>query len=201
MAAGADHPDRLGRPGRGAGEPAGPRSPVAGALPLEAAAAAGDRGHQVRHGREHRRHRAARASAPTSRCRRSVSRPGCSARPTSSTTRRPIPTAVPGARRCASSPSARRPGGASTRPQPGPAPPARSGRSARRRSAAGAWGAACEEAYLDRVRGYHDDRALRQGDAQTARSGWSRCSPKPRTGTGCAASACGGWRRSTARRC
>ena len=33
------------------------------------------------------------------------------------------------------------------------------------------------------------------------KSGSSRCLPRPRTGMACGASACGGWRRSTARRC
>ena len=55
---GADHPGGLGCSSGGAGEPAGPRSPLAGAVSVEAATAAGDWGHQVRHGREHHCHRA-----------------------------------------------------------------------------------------------------------------------------------------------
>jgi transposase len=34
----------------------------------------------------------------------------------------------------------------------------------------------------------------------SGRSGWSRSSPRPRTGTGCAASACAGWNGSTSKR-
>ena len=66
-----------------------------------------------------------------------------------------MPTAAPAARRCASSPSATRRGDGSTRRRRRPAPPVRSGRSAPRRSAAGASGAASTRPYLDRVRGYH----------------------------------------------
>jgi transposase len=77
-------------------------------------------------------------SAPTSQCPPLASGLGCSALPTSSTTGRPIPTGVRDTRGCASSRSARRPGGGSTKPQTEPAPPAPSGASARRRREAGA---------------------------------------------------------------
>ena len=47
------------------------------------------------------------------------------------------------------------------------------------------------EAYLERVRGDHATKEF-EGHAQTHSSGGNPCSPKPRTGLGCAASACGG---------
>ena len=63
------HPDRPGGPSRGAGEPAGARPPVADALPLEAAAAAGHGRHQVRHRREHHQVLCCPRSSPRELCR------------------------------------------------------------------------------------------------------------------------------------
>ena len=198
---GADHPDRLGRPGGGAGEPAGPRPAVASALPLEAAAAAGDRGHQVRHRREHRRHRAPRHPRLLPLVGgRAASREIRGARLRLRRGRRYLP--LPGRRRrCASCPTARARSGASTPRRQRPVAPARSQPSAPPRSAADASGAALDEAYLDRVRGYHATepyaKAMRKRQVWVEplfaeAKDWHGLAPLP---------ACGGWRRSTARRC
>ena len=111
------------------------------------------------------------------------------------------PTAAPGTRRCAPQvPSTTQGRGLPSPPPPAtparsrPRAPTSSGATAppqRRRGLPGAG------ARLPR------DRALPQGDAQTARSGSSRCSPRRRTGTGCGDSGCGageGQRRGAADR-
>jgi hypothetical protein len=54
--------------------------------------------------------------------------------------------------------------------------------------------------YLEKVRGYHATEVYRKACAN-GRCGSSRCSLRPRTGTGCAASGSGGWRTSTSRVC
>ena len=142
--------------GRGAGEPAGARPALAGALPLEAAAAAGDRRHQVRHGREHRRHRAASGSAPTSRCRRSASGPGMfgehGLRLRRGRRHLPLPRRPDAALPLA---SATRRSGGSTRRRRRPAAPARSAPQCTTSQRGRRVGRSFDEAYLDRVRGYH----------------------------------------------
>jgi transposase len=141
-----------------------------------------------------------RASTPIFRCPRPVAAPVALPRLISSMTWRPIPTTVPGARACGSSPSARRPGDACMKPLPRPAPPVRSGRGAPPRSAAGAWDAVWRRppwtACAATTRRNPTPRRCASG-----KSGSSRCSPKPRSGTDYDSFAYGGWRTSTARRC
>ena len=159
--------------------------------------------HQVRHRREHRRHRGAAASAPTSRCPRSASRPGRSASTDFVYDAAADTYRCPGARRlrflsqCETHAAARLRGASRQ-----PAPPARSGAQCTTRSAAGAWGAVSTRPIWSGCAAT-TRRSPTPRRCANARSGSSRCSPKPRTGTACGASACGageGQRRGAADR-
>ncbi len=55
--------------------------------------------------------------------------------------------------------------------------------------------------YLERVKSYHQTQAYRDPPCGNAKCGWSPCLQKPKTGMGCAASACGCFGVSISRRC